>query len=68
MAKKKYSKLVFQKSEIHKNSNSPTDWNCTPNSCVLYAKASQRSLPSPHSNGEGNLILFDYITAKFFLD
>lgn len=46
----------------------PAVVNCTLNSCVVYAKASQSSVPSPQSNGEENVILFDYITATFFLD
>lgn len=59
---------MCQKSEIRKNQNSPSCGNCTLNSCVVYAKASQSSVPSPQSNGEENVILFDHITGTFFLD
>lgn len=58
---------MCQKSEIHKNQNSPS-CSCTLNACVMYAKASQSSVPSLQSNGEENVILFDYITGVFFLD
>lgn len=59
---------MCQKSEIHKNQNSPSCGNCTLNACVMYAKGRQSSVPSPQSNGEENVILFDYITGVFFLD
>lgn len=48
--------------------NPPSCGNCILNSCVVYAKASQSSVPSPQRNGEENVILFDYITGTFFLD
>lgn len=35
---------------------------------LCVPKQARRSVPSPPSNGEENLILFDYITGTFFLD
>lgn len=59
---------MCQKSEIHKNRILLTVVIAHLIHCVVYAKASQNSVPSPQCNGEKNVILFDYITGTFFLD
>lgn len=59
---------MLHKIEVHKNQRSFSQDDCKPNASVVRIKARQRSVPSPQSNCEENLIPFDCVTGTFLLD